>query len=53
MKTYVDEVAGRKWTAFEKDGRYYEEYFEYFHDLGWKSYGITEICKEDFEEFDD
>lgn len=51
MKTFTDEQNGRKWTAFEKDGRYYEEYFEYFEYCGWKSYGISEICKEDYEEF--
>ena len=51
MKTFVDEQAGRKWTAFEKDGKYWQEYFEYFEGSGWRSYGTTEICKEDYEEF--
>ena len=53
MKTYTDEQAGRKWVAFEKDGKYYEEYFEYFSGGGWRSYGITEICKETYEEFNE
>lgn len=51
MKTFTDEQAGRKWNAFEKGGKYYEEYFEYFEGFGWKSYGVSEICKEDYEEF--
>lgn len=41
-----------KITEYKAKSRAGEEYFEYFSGYGWKSYGITEISKEDYEEYD-
>lgn len=42
---------GSRFVYFVKDGRYYEEYQEYYAACGWRTIGqAEEICKEDYLE---
>lgn len=47
----ISTVHDSRFIYFIKNGRYYEEYQEYFKSCGWRTIGqVKEICKEDYIE---
>lgn len=52
IKVWVyEEEGGRRWLYYEKDGKCFEEYQEYYAALGWKTImHPVQIPVEDFEE---
>lgn len=51
-KTYINRLEGWKWVAFIYEGRYYREYSESSLYGGWDSFGIEEISRDEYDDFE-